>query len=107
MADGRAASSRTRADQKRGQIATRAAALFDGQGYHATTMEDIAAAVGIAKPTLYHYYRPKAEILYAIHEECVSVVSSGNRCCASGHRRGVLAHAPGWHKDASLRKPVG
>lgn len=74
MADGRAASSRTRADQKRGQIVTRAAALFDGQGYHATTMEDIAAAVGIAKPTLYHYYRSKDEILYAIHEEFIDLL---------------------------------
>jgi AcrR family transcriptional regulator len=64
----------TKADKKRGQIIAEAAALFDSRGYHATTMEDIAASVGIAKPTLYHYYHSKDEILYAIHEEFIDLL---------------------------------
>jgi AcrR family transcriptional regulator len=66
--------SATKANKKRGQIATEAAALFDSRGYHATTMEDIATAVGIAKPTLYHYYRSKDQILYEIHEEFIDLL---------------------------------
>lgn len=64
----------TKADKKRGQIVSEAAALFDSRGYHATTMEDIASSVAIAKPTLYHYYRSKDEILYAIHEEFIDLL---------------------------------
>jgi AcrR family transcriptional regulator len=64
----------SKANKKREQIIAEAAALFDGRGYHATTMEDIATAVGIAKPTLYHYFRSKDEILYEIHEEFIDLL---------------------------------
>jgi AcrR family transcriptional regulator len=47
-------------------VITAAAELFDARGYHATSMEDIAEAVGIRKPTLYHYVKSKDEILYRI-----------------------------------------
>jgi TetR/AcrR family transcriptional regulator, cholesterol catabolism regulator len=71
---GQAETSATRANRKREQIVSAAAALFDSRGYHATTMEDIATAVGIAKPTLYHYYRSKDEILNEIHEAFIDLL---------------------------------
>lgn len=79
MTSSRPATSATRADRKREQIVSLAAGLFDSRGYHATTMEDIATAVGIAKPTLYHYYRSKDEILYAIHEEFIDLLLAEHR----------------------------
>jgi AcrR family transcriptional regulator len=48
------------------QIINAAADLFDRQGYAATTMDEIAAAVGIKKPTLYHHVKSKDEILFWI-----------------------------------------
>jgi AcrR family transcriptional regulator len=74
VTNGQAVVPATKADKKREQIIGKAAALFDSRGYHATTMEDIASSVGIAKPTLYHYYRSKDEILYAIHEEFIDLL---------------------------------
>jgi AcrR family transcriptional regulator len=74
VTNSRAATSASKANAKRGQIVSEAAALFDNRGYHATTMEEIASSVGIAKPTLYHYYRSKDEILYAIHEEFIDLL---------------------------------
>jgi AcrR family transcriptional regulator len=74
VTNSRAATSASKANAKRGQIVSEAAALFDSRGYHATTMEEIASSVGIAKPTLYHYYRSKDEILYAIHEEFIDLL---------------------------------
>ena len=56
------------------QIVARAAELFDTHGYYVASMEDIAAAVGIAKPTLYHYFKSKNDILYAIHEEFIDLL---------------------------------
>lgn len=61
------------ADRRRHEIIDRAAELFDRHGYHQTSVDDIAAAVGIRKPTLYHYFSGKEEILYMIHEEFARV----------------------------------
>jgi AcrR family transcriptional regulator len=51
------------------QIIRNAAELFDRSGYANASMEDIAEAVGLAKPTLYHYVKSKDEIVYLIHRE--------------------------------------
>jgi AcrR family transcriptional regulator len=48
------------------QILTTAAELFSRQGYHAVGIRELADAVGLSTSTLYHYYRTKQEILFAI-----------------------------------------
>jgi len=53
-------------DDQRETILARAAALFADQGYTATSMNDIAAACGVSKAGLYHYYRDKRELLFQI-----------------------------------------
>lgn len=55
-------------DEKRMEIVERCAHLFDKVGYHKASMQMLADEVGLGKPTLYHYFRSKADILYAIHE---------------------------------------
>lgn len=57
---------------RRQAIIDTAAALFDQAGYHKTSLTDVAAAVGIAKPTLYHYFTSKEEILFWIHDDFIS-----------------------------------
>jgi AcrR family transcriptional regulator len=59
---------------KRRQLVARAASLFNDVGYHAASVEDLAAACGIRKPTLYHYFRSKDEILYWIHDEFIDLL---------------------------------
>ena len=49
--------------QRGAQIAEAAMQLFDERGYHATGMEDIAAAVGMRASSLYNHYRSKQEVL--------------------------------------------
>lgn len=56
-----------KAEGRRRQIIDEAARLFDSAGYHRVNMDDIAQTVGIAKPTLYHYFRSKDDILYGIY----------------------------------------
>jgi AcrR family transcriptional regulator len=46
-------------------IISAAASLFDQEGYRQTTLKDIANALGLARPSLYHYYSNKEEILLA------------------------------------------
>lgn len=62
------------ADLRRSQIVDRAAELFDSAGYDRTSMDGIAKAVDMAKPTLYHYFKGKDEILYWIHEEFIDLL---------------------------------
>lgn len=49
-------------------ILTAAAALFDRHGYTATTMQDVAAALGISKPTLYNFYPAKTDLLNGVFD---------------------------------------
>lgn len=64
----------TAADVRRAEIVAHAARLFDEKGYHRTSLGEIAAAVGVQKPTLYHYFHRKDEILFWIHEAVIDVV---------------------------------
>jgi AcrR family transcriptional regulator len=63
-------------EERRGQVVSAAAELFDSSGYTHVTMGDIARIVGIAKPTLYHYFDSKDDILLAIHEEFIELLIS-------------------------------
>ncbi|MEN8160269.1 MAG: TetR family transcriptional regulator [Myxococcota bacterium] len=49
--------------RRREQILRAATELFVAYGYKKTTMDDVASAAGVAKGTLYLYYRNKAELL--------------------------------------------
>jgi AcrR family transcriptional regulator len=51
---------------RREEILSTAAMLFGRQGYHQTTMQQIADEVGILKGSLYHHYRSKQEILFEV-----------------------------------------
>lgn len=68
------ATSPTAADKRRAEVIALAARLFDRHGYSSVSMEQIAIAAGIAKPTLYHYFRAKDEILRGIHETFIDLL---------------------------------
>ena len=53
-------------DAQRADILTAAAALFADQGFSATSMNQVAEACGVAKPTLYHYFQDKQDLLAQI-----------------------------------------
>jgi AcrR family transcriptional regulator len=50
------------AGERRVQIEDVAARLFAQQGYEATTMDEIAAAIGVTKPVLYRHFASKKEL---------------------------------------------
>lgn len=55
--------STTRRNHMADEILEKAASLFDERGYGNTPLQDIADAVGIARPSLYHYFRSKEVLL--------------------------------------------
>ena len=59
-------------DDQRQAIIARAGELFARQGYHATSMNQVAEACGLSKATLYHYFRDKDALLVHIADGHVS-----------------------------------
>ena len=53
-------------DTQRAQILARAAQLFAQQGYSGTSMNQVAEACGVSKPSLYHYVDDKYQLLVEI-----------------------------------------
>lgn len=62
------------APAKEQEIIATAARLFKDKGYRATTLEDIAAAVGMLKGSLYYYIQSKEQLLYLVVREPVRQV---------------------------------
>jgi AcrR family transcriptional regulator len=50
--------------------------LFAENGYANTSLDDIATAVGIKKPSIYHYIRTKEDLLYEIQRMLVEEIHS-------------------------------
>jgi TetR/AcrR family transcriptional regulator len=59
-------------DTQRELILARAAELFARQGFSATSMNQVAEACGVSKPSLYHYVRDKDRLLVEIAEAHVA-----------------------------------
>lgn len=51
-----------RSANRRGEILRVAARVFADKGYHLSTVEDIARAMGVSKGVVYYYFRSKDEI---------------------------------------------
>jgi len=63
--------------EKRNEILTHCAMLFDKVGYHKASMQMLADEVGLGKPTLYHYFPSKHAILFAIHDAHMNALIEG------------------------------
>jgi len=51
---------------KRERIMDAATRLFAAQGFHGTSVDSIASALGVTKPFVYYHFKDKAEILTAV-----------------------------------------
>lgn len=49
---------------KRDAVVRAAAQAFNARGYHNTSLDDIAAALGVTKPTVYYYVSNKEQLLF-------------------------------------------
>jgi AcrR family transcriptional regulator len=55
--------------QMRQELAAAAMELFSTQGYEETTVDQIAAAAGVARRTFFRYFRSKEEAIFPDHDE--------------------------------------
>jgi len=61
-----------KADVRRQEIVAVARQLFQAKEYEKTTMQDVMNQLGIAKGTIYHYFKSKEELLEAVIENIVA-----------------------------------
>jgi AcrR family transcriptional regulator len=54
--------------RKREAVLRAAVQMFNARGFHATSLDDVAASLGVSKPTIYHYLGNKDQVLF----ECVT-----------------------------------
>ncbi len=78
-------------DARRRQIIREAGALFGEVGFHNSSMEQIAARLGLTKTALYYYFSDKSEILMCClalgHQIVDAALTEANALDASGLER--------------------
>lgn len=52
-------------EAKRNALLLAAARMFNARGFHATSLDEVAASLGVTKPTIYHYLGNKEQVLIA------------------------------------------
>jgi len=57
--------------ERKADIVKAARRLFNTKEYEKTTMQDVMDALGIAKGTIYHYFKSKEDLLEAVIEDIV------------------------------------
>lgn len=61
---------------RRDSLVQTAVRLFAQKGYHATSMQDIAEAVGIQRGSIYHHITSKEDLLYEIMESSIKQLTA-------------------------------
>jgi len=99
-------------DVQRGAIRDAAAGLFADKGYASASIAEIAAACGVSKALLYHYYLDKEDLLFDISvnyvERLQGIVEEvqRERLPAAAHLRALIARFMAEYGDSAARHRV-
>src|SRR3972149_6717153 len=63
----------------RERILAESARIFNRRGYHGTTLDDVARALGVTKAALYYHVRSKEELLFQCHQVLIEIALEGIR----------------------------
>lgn len=78
-------------DDKRERILRAAERLFHEQGYERTTLDQVAAALGVSKPYVYYYFRNKQELFERLSwtpaVACFTVLDDPDLAALPAHRQ--------------------
>jgi TetR/AcrR family transcriptional regulator, cholesterol catabolism regulator len=61
---------------KRSEMLREAARLFMASGFHGTSVDDIAAAVGVTKAAVFYHFRSKSDLLYEIYGTVADTINA-------------------------------
>lgn len=66
-------------DERRATLVSAARDVFAQKGYHATTVDDITRAAGVAKGTFYLYFQEKREVYYEVVRSFLQLIKDIGR----------------------------
>ena len=85
---------------KREAVLLAAVRMFNERGFHATSLDDVAASLGVSKPLIYHYLGAKDQVLF----ECMRIgLEQLRECSARGRAPARHRHGPAETLPAPLR----
>lgn len=58
--------------EKLNAIIVTAATLIQNKGVHGTSLDDVANALGVTKPSVYYYVKDKEELVYLCHQRILT-----------------------------------
>ena len=64
---------------KRDAVIRAAARAFNRHGFHYTSLDDIAATLGVSKPTIYYYVESKEQLLFECFQAGLEIIREGLR----------------------------
>ena len=67
------------------ELLAAAVRLFRERGYHATSMQDLAEAVGVQRGSLYHYIAAKEDLLWEIMTHAMATLREGTSPALQTH----------------------
>lgn len=76
----------SRSDNRLQLVLDVTARLFREKGYHATSMRDIAAAVGMLPGSIYYHFPSKEDLLVAVYADGVRMISDSTQAAAAAAR---------------------
>jgi AcrR family transcriptional regulator len=79
------------AEQRRRQLLDVACSVFATNGFHATSMDDVASAAGVTKPVLYQHFPSKRalfiELLENVGHELLRLLAEATEAATTGRER--------------------
>src|SRR5512135_400597 len=96
---------RARGQRNRQALLDAAVELFTANGYEATTIEQIAAAAGVAPRTFFHHFATKDDILFDGYAERLDEATRRFRASRSSSLWEALAEASGAVAQAITEQP--
>src|SRR3546814_3371720 len=72
-------------EAKREAVLQTAARAFAENGYHRTSLEEIAARLGVSKPTIYYYAQNKDDLVAAIAARALDEIDRKSTRLNSSH----------------------
>lgn len=76
-------------EMKREAVLSAAVRMFNRSGFHATSLDDVAKVLGVTKPTIYHYFANKDEILFECTRRGLAAISAAANKAASAGGNGL------------------
>ena len=74
---------------KREAVIRAAARAFNAQGYHHTSLDDLAAALNVTKPTIYYYVANKEQLLFECFRAGLEQIQASIRAAEASPRSGL------------------